>query len=126
MKQKRDINSKFREINETYEEIIWAVEETKINRTISFYDALNTIVAKNRGMTLVTGDQKLIKFAKKYNVECFGTIRLLELLIEEEFIKPDTVIQALLILKEDKIRRIPKKLIEESIDKINKQYLCAV
>ena len=125
VKQIKDFNSKFREINETYDELIWASDETKSNKTISFYDALNTIVARNRKMILVTGDQKLIKFAKQYNVECFGTIRLLELLIEENLIAPEIVIQALEILINDKTRRIPKKLVEACINKI-KTYLCKV
>lgn len=125
VKQIKDFNSKFREINETYDELIWASDETKSNKAISFYDALNTIVARNRKMILVTGDQKLIKFAKQYNIECFGTIRLLELLIEENLIAPEIVIQALEILINDKTRRIPKKLVEDCINKI-KTYLCKV
>ena len=126
VKQIKDFNSKFREINETYDELIWASDETKSNKTISFYDALNTIIAKNRRMTLVTGDRNLIKFAEKYNVECFGTIRLLELLIEEKMIDPELIIQSLEKLKEDKTRRIPEKLMDESIKKIKANYLCNI
>lgn len=69
-------------INESYLEMEEAYKYKMENKKISFYDALNLCIAKNRKMQLVTGDQQLIKFAVQKEVKCFGTIKLLELMVE--------------------------------------------
>ena len=103
-----------------------AVEYTKLNKKISFYDALNLSLAKERNMILVTGDQQLLKVAKENNVNCFGTIKLLELMIEEGIITPSNCIEALEKLKIDSTRRLPRTLIESAIEKIKEKYLVKV
>ena len=116
----------FEVLKETIYEVEMAVEYTKLNKKISFYDALNLSLAKERNMTLVTGDQQLLKVAKENNVNCFGTIKLLELMIEEGIITPSNCIEALEKLKIDSTRRLPRTLIESAIEKIKEKYIVKV
>ena len=110
-------------LNEKADELLAAQKYSDLNKSISFYDALNCVLAKEREMTLVTGDQQLIKFANKNGVNCIGTIRLIELLIDKELLNADKSIDALEKLKQDPKRRIPHKLIDLAIEKIKISYV---
>lgn len=114
--------SKINIIFESIKEIDLANSLCISNKRISYYDYLNYVIAKERNMTLVTGDQKLLKFAKENNVNCIGTIRLIELLIEDGLITPKDSICALELLANDRTRRIPKILVDETIQEIKKNY----
>lgn len=109
-------------IKETYLELELAMTFYEINKGISFYDALNTAIAKERKFTLVTGDQKLIKFAKNIGVDCIGIIKLLELMIAESLISPLQCIEGLEKLLNDPSRRIPINLVNNFIEKIKDYY----
>ena len=105
-------------INETYEELMIANEYKSLNNRISFYDALNLAIAKERKMILVTGDQQLVKCANQQEVECIGTLKLIEILIENNKISIEESIIALQKLKLDIKRRIPHNLIDSLIEKL--------
>ena len=105
-------------LNETYEELLMASEYKSLNKRISFYDALNLAIAKERKMILVTGDQQLVKFANEKEVECIGTLRLIEILIDNEKISIEESIKALEKLKLDIKRRVPHNLIDSLIEKL--------
>ena len=111
----------FNIINETFEELLAAQQYKENSKHISFHDALNLVIAKKRKMILVTGDQQLLKYAKAENVKCIGTITLIELLIEKELISANESMEALNKLKLDSTRRVPHKLIDELIAKIQKE-----
>ena len=112
-------------LNETPNELILATRFSKDNKRISFYDALNVSISKERNMVLVTGDNRLIEFAKLYDVNCIGTVKLLELMVESKIIDPIKCKDGLIMLRQDNTRRIPIKLIDELIEKIESKYLVA-
>ena len=119
LKQIRLLNNyELNKINETYEELLSANEYYSLNKRISFYDALNLAIAKQRTMVLVTGDQQLIKCAIQEEVECFGTLKLIEVLVENNLINIKDSIIALNNLKQDLKRRIPHNLIDTLINKL--------
>lgn len=119
LKQIRLLNNyELNKINETYEELLSANEYYSLNKRISFYDALNLAIAKQRKMVLVTGDQQLIKCAIQEEVECFGTLKLIEVLVENNLINIKDSIIALKNLKQDFKRRIPHNLIDTLINKL--------
>ena len=101
-----------------YEELLIANEYKTLNKRISFYDALNLAIAKERKMILVTGDQQLVKFANEKEVECIGTLRLIEILIDNEIISIEESVLALQKLKLDIKRRVPHNLIDSLIEKL--------
>lgn len=109
-------------LNESFEELINAQEYHNCNKKISFYDALNLSIAKERKMILVTGDQQLIRFARQEEVKCIGTLKLIEYLIENKLIDINGSINALNNLKLDLKRRVPHSLINEQIEKLQKTY----
>ena len=104
-------------INESFDELISAEQYKGNNKQISFYDALNLAIAKQRNLTLVTGDQNLVKFAIKNDVKCIGTLKLIEILVENKLIDIKESINALNKLKQDVTRRIPHNLIDVLIKK---------
>ena len=69
-------------------------------------------------MILVTGDQNLINFAKQENIQCIGTLKLIEILVENNLLNIEESIQSLINLKLDSNRRIPHKLIDQIIQKM--------
>ena len=105
-------------LNESYEELISAQKYADSNKKISFYDALCFVLAKERKMILVTGDQNLINFAKQENIQCIGTLKLIEILVENNLLNIEESIQSLINLKLDSNRRIPHKLIDQIIQKM--------
>ena len=110
--------SQFNLINEDYKELIDAKNYSDNNKKISFYDALNLSIAIKRQMTLVTGDQQLIKYALSLGVKCIGTIKLIEILLENQLLNVDESLQSLKKLKQDLTRRIPHHLIDALIEKL--------
>ena len=105
-------------LNESYEELISAQKYADSNKKISFYDALCFVLAKERKMILVTGDQNLINFAKQENIQCIGTLKLIEILVENNLLNIEESIQSLIKLKLDSNRRLPHKLIDQIIQKM--------
>ena len=89
-----------------------------VDKGVSFIDALNVAIAKERSMCLATGDQKLKKVAESLKVQCFGTIKLIEILIEEKLITISEGVNCLNELRNNSKRRLPKDLIEKAIEKI--------
>ena len=118
-----DIIYSFNFINEKLNELLIAQEYSLLNKRISFYDALNLVLAQERKMILVTGDQELIKFAHQKNVECIGTIKLIELLAQGHILEVDECIKSLKKLKNHPKRRLPHKLLDSSIEKLQSLYL---
>lgn len=108
----------FNIINESMDELIMAQDLKSSNKNISFYDALNLAIAKERNMVLVTGDQNWLKFAIQKGVTCVGTLKVIEVLFENEIISGDECIESLEKIKLDKKRRIPSNLINSLINKL--------
>ena len=108
-------------IKEEYLELMEANKLQTVDKGVSFIDALNVAIAKERSMCLATGDQKLKKVAESLKVQCFGTIKLIEILIEEKLLTISEGVNCLNELKNNSKRRLPKDLIEKTIDQINKK-----
>lgn len=58
----------------TDEEFVLAVETRELHHKLSFYDCVAYAVAKTRGWSLVTGDNRLRKLAQKNGVKVHGII----------------------------------------------------
>ena len=77
-------------------DITEAGELAKRYPQLSIFDILAFLAAKKRGATLLTGDDKLRKFAVGNNVECHGTLWLIELLVDQRVITVDKAYSGLL------------------------------
>ena len=126
LKQIPNIIPAFNIINETSNELIGATNYISNNKSISLYDAINAVIAKERGMILVTGDQLLIKFARSIGVNCYGTIKVMEMLIDEEKITPTECINAIDKLMSDSSRRVPHSLLKSLKERLISQYGCVL
>lgn len=62
----------------TDEEFVLAVETRELHHKLSFYDCVAYAVAKTRGWSLVTGDNRLRKLAEKNGVEVHGIIWVIQ------------------------------------------------
>lgn len=62
----------------TDEEFVLAVETRELYHKLSFYDCVAYAVAKTRGWSLVTGDNRLRKLAEKNGVEVHGIIWVIQ------------------------------------------------
>ena len=125
IKQISVCNNDLNLINESFDELVSANNYHENNKHISFYDALNFTIAKQRKWTLVTGDQNLVKFANKNDVNCIGTLKLIEILVDRKLVGIEESINALTKLKQDVTRRIPHHLIDIMIKKLEDMLVLA-
>lgn len=71
----------------SYEEFELAEQYGLIYPRLSIYDRLALSIAKNRNITLLTGDGALRKAAKHENVALMGTLGILDILLHENYIE---------------------------------------
>lgn len=62
----------------TDEEFVLAVETRELHHKLSFYDCVAYAVAKTRGWTLVTGDNRLRKLAQKNGIKVHGIVWVIQ------------------------------------------------
>lgn len=102
----------------TIEEFFYADELSKKYVKLSGYDRTALAVAKYRKIPLLTGDNPLRKAAEKEGVEVFGTIGLLDILYEGDFINKLEYQFCLESLLEHKERRLPEEELQKRIDSL--------
>ena len=109
-------------IYETPLEIKEAYELYSITKRISAYDAINIIISKRRKYILVTGDKALRKVAENNHVKCIGTITIIKEMLYQKIISQEKVIRALIKIKQDSSRRIPREVIDKLLNELNNLY----
>ena len=104
----------------TTEEFFYADSLSSKYPKLSKYDRIALSIAKLRKITLLTGDGALRKAAIKEEVEVIGTIRLIDLLYEENKINKYEYLECLteLLRHNGNIIRLPQNELQSRIKKI--------
>lgn len=104
------------------EEIELAENYVEKYKRISYHDAIALAIAKHRQISLLTGDNSLRKAAMQESVIVFGTLKILDMLFEEEKISNEDYSQCLKNLKNKNGKgvRLPLKEIEKRLSKSSK------
>ena len=113
------IESGLKSIEVSIEEYILAEQYNARYRKPSIHDCMALAVAKERNITLLTGDGALRKAAEAEGVSVIGTIGILDQLLEEDFIDIKEYRECLESFEKlnGGIVRLPKSAIKERLDK---------
>ena len=87
---------------------------------LSIYDALNFIIARNNNGILATGDNDLKTYSENHGIEVIRTLKIIELMFENQIISQNQAIKAFKLLKSSPTTRIPKDAIDDFINKLEK------
>lgn len=101
----------------------WLVFELRIKyHRLSEADAVALAIAKNRSITLLSGDGALRKAAQAEGVPIKGTIWVFDELLDSALISEEEYLQAMIDLKaqQDKGRRLPIKELDARIQRFKK------
>lgn len=101
----------------------WLVFELRIKyHRLSEADAVALAIAKNRSITLLSGDGALRKTAQAEGVPIKGTIWVFDELLDSALISEEEYLQAMIDLKaqQDKGRRLPIKELDARIQRFKK------
>lgn len=90
-------------------------------KQLSPYDLINYIIARDNNYILATGDDHLKRFAEGNNVPVIRTLKIIELMREKGVISYEEEIEAYELLLKNDNTRIPKNLILEKLNKIQKE-----
>ena len=104
--------------SETSKNIEDAIAYSRVNKKISFYDALNGYVASENRFILVTRDKKLINFARTLGVECKTTVEFLRYMSSNRVITFEEHIKILETLLNQNPPRIAESLLNKEISDI--------
>lgn len=114
------IINKLKEISATSEQINEIFEISKKIHSLSKYDIVNYILARDNDALLATGDNKLKKYSEKNGVEVIRTLKIIKLMKNKEIISVDEAIKACILLKENNSTRIPIEDINNMIIDLKK------
>ena len=92
-------------------------------KQLSPYDLINYIIARDNDCILATGDDHLKRFAEGNNVPVIRTLKIIELMREKGVISYEEEINAYELLLKNENTRIPKNLILEKLNKIQKELV---
>ena len=99
----------------TIDEFFYAEDLARKYVKLSGYDRTALAIARCRNIPLLTGDNALRKAALKENVEVFGTIGLLDKLLDGDHIEKAEYLFCLNSLLKHPERRLPVEEIEKRI-----------
>ena len=88
--------------------------------SLSQYDIINYIIARDNDAILATGDKKLKDFSESNGVEVIRTLKIIRLMYNNKLISKPDVITACTLLKENKSTRIPPEKIDDMINEFEK------
>lgn len=113
------MESGLKSIDVSIEEYMLTEQYNARYRKPSIHDCMALAVAKERNITLLTGDGALRKAAEAEGVSVIGTIGILDQLLEEDFIDIKEYRECLESFEElnGGIVRLPKSAIKERLDK---------
>lgn len=89
---------------------------------LSIYDRIALAIAKNRNITLLTGDGVLRRAGGQENVQVIGTIGIIDQLLKEDLVSIEEYVDCLQKLKEQNggAVRLPAAEIESRIERYSK------
>lgn len=119
-----NIINNIKPIKSTINDIHKMIEIAKIYPKLSIYDCMNYVLSKKHNAILATGDHRLRKLSLENGVEVIRTLKIIELLYENNIISEEEVFTSCNKLMENTKVRIPKKDIELFMTNIkNKKVL---
>ena len=110
-----NIIKKFKTISANPAQITKIFKISKLVKGLSNYDLINYILARDNNAILATGDQKLKNFSEKNGVEVVRTLKIIRLMENKNIISKKELVDACILLKENKKTRIPLNDIESMI-----------
>ena len=113
-----DIINKMKEIPLTVEQLQEVNRLISKEKSLSQYDLINYIVARDNNCILATGDNRLKKYSEENGVEVIRTLKIIELMAYKNIISEKDAISACINLKNNKYTRIPEININELINKL--------
>ena len=107
----------------TEEEFFYALNIVEHHPKLSKYDCSALAIAKNRGITLLTGDAELRKVAQREGVIVMGTIGVLDKAFETKAITKEEYRNCLESLKRFNGRevRLPSAALDERLERLKKR-----
>lgn len=104
----------------TEEEFFLAEELNLKYRKPSIYDCIALAIAKYRGITLLTGDRALRKAAIQEGIEVMGSLKILDLLFDNNLIDATEYLICLEAFKinNGKKIRLPLSALQERMDRV--------
>ncbi len=117
------ILKKMKTIGFTSEQMLELEKLQRATNKLSQYDLVNYITARDCGGILATGDKRLKEFSEKNGVLVIRTLKIIEMLVEDEVITYKDAIDACDLLKICKDTRIPDESIDDFINKLMYKYL---
>lgn len=116
----KTIIDKFKIIEATAEQLA-EISTIRLDRPkLSTYDALNYIIARDNKCILATGDKELKNYSERNGVEVIRTLRIIELMLENNIISRKEAIKACKFLIDTSTTRIPEESINKLIEKLEK------
>lgn len=94
-----------------------------INNSLSKYDYINFMVARDNNGILATGDNKLKLYAEQNGVEVIRTLKIIRLMLKSSIITSNDAINACVNLKNNKHTRIPLEDIDNLIEELKKNLM---
>ena len=89
-----------------------------MEKKLSMCDLTGFILAKDHNGILATGDLRLYKYATQNNVETMRTLKIIQLLWENDIISTKKALKAYSLLLNNPHTRIPKDEIREKINEL--------
>ena len=105
----------------TSDQLIESYQLTEEYKSLSHYDCMNYILARDNNGILATGDKRLIKLATTNNVEVIRTLKIIELMYNYKMISKKQLLNGLELLKNNEHTRIPISDIERLIISYSKE-----
>ena len=114
------IINQFKTIGTTSEQITEMLLISNKNHSLSHYDIINFIIARDNDAILATGDNRLKKFSEENHIEVIRTLKIFCLMVDNNIISIKDAINACVLLKNNSSTRIPIDDIENLIIKLKK------
>ena len=117
------INNRFKTINASVQQIIEIYSIIQEHKSLSKYDSINYILARDNNAILATGDKKLREFSINNDVNVIRTLGIIEYMENDGIISTKEAINACNLLKNEESTRIPHSDINKLIAKLEKNLV---
>lgn len=115
-----DINIKnFKVLQSSSKQLLEVSNLANVYRKLSIYDLLNYVLARDNNGILATGDNRLKKFSETKGIEVIRTLKIIELMVNNNVISYKEAITACELLKNNSDTRIPLESINELMKKLS-------
>lgn len=118
-----EIINKMKVISLTDNQLLEITNFYGTNSSLSKYDYVNFVAARDNNGILATGDNKLKLYAEQNGVEVIRTLKIIRLMQKKSIISSSEAINACANLKNDKNTRIPIEEIDNLIEELKKNLM---